>query len=43
MLKFWRLVRRGGALEMDHGRQTEAEEKPGEGPMNPEGLQEGGC
>lgn len=37
MLKLWRLVRRGGALEMDPGRHTEAEGKPGEGLMSPEG------
>lgn len=44
MLKLWRLVKRGGALEMDHGVQTEAEEKPGEGSMSPEeGSSEGGC
>lgn len=36
MLKLWRLVRRGGALETDHGRQTEAEGKPGEGSMSSE-------
>lgn len=41
MLKLWRLVRRG-ALEMDHGGQTEAEEKPGDGPMSPEEGSSGG-
>lgn len=42
MLKLWKLVRRGGSLEMDHGVQTEAEEKPGERPVSPEEGSSGG-
>lgn len=36
MLKLWRLVKRGGVLEMDRSWWTEAEGKPGEGPVSPE-------